>query len=209
MIISPNMLKVFNSCPMKYFHKYMEQISNPVLDKGFMVGKNIHAIASYYLKGENISKFESVLSPIEKEYWERLKACKYYNYEIIGVEKNISCRLGIFWIGGRLDAVVKRENNYYILDYKTGGVSDDMTYDLQTMVYCLLCDKYYPNYEKLSFVYLDLKHNKEITVDFSEALKSEYTRRISELCSKIEKFDPSKFSKLQDCSCEYSKICVL
>lgn len=208
-IISPNVLKVFNSCPMKYFYKYVEQISNPVLDKGFISGKNIHALASYYLRGEDISKFERALTSMEKEYWERLKNCRYYQYDIVGVEKNITCRLGDFWIGGRLDAIVKSRNDYYILDYKTGGVSGDMTYDTQTMVYCLLCDEYYKNYDKLSFVYLDLKNNKDVIVEFSEKLKSEYITKLSDICSKIEHFNPSKFSKSQNCECEYSKMCKL
>ena len=206
-IISPAMLKLFSECSGKFYYRYIEQIPSPHLDKSFAAGKNIHALASYYLKGSDISKLEKVLTSKEAGCWEYLKCSKYFNYETVGVENNISFKLGDFWFGGRLDAVVKNNNSFYILDYKTGGTDDDMTYDYQTMVYLLACEGYYKEYDSLSFVYLDLKRYKEVKIDFSTSLKSQYISKLNDCAAKMINFDINKFSPDKKCMCEYSKIC--
>ena len=50
------MLKTYELCPKKFYLKYIKNISMPVDDEIFELGKNIHAIASYYLKKEYICK---------------------------------------------------------------------------------------------------------------------------------------------------------
>ena len=77
-LFSPNMLKTFESCPKKFYLKYVKNISMPINDEIFEFGKNIHALASYYLKKENIDKMESSLAEREKPIWEYLKNTKYY-----------------------------------------------------------------------------------------------------------------------------------
>lgn len=207
-IISPVMMKLFLSCPFKFYLKYIEGVSAPALDKNFITGKKIHALASYYLQKIDISDFLNSLSEKESAYFNNLINCKYFNYEMVATEKNISLKLGQFWIGGRIDAIVKDDGNYYILDYKTGGVSDDMTYDAQTMVYMLACREFYKQFESLSFVYIDLKNNKEVVIPLTSDLKKEYETKILEICDNITNFSRQKFKKRPDCSCEYQKICV-
>ena len=56
LMISPNMLKTYELCPRKFYLRYVKNISMPVNDDIFEFGKNIHALASYYLRGENIDK---------------------------------------------------------------------------------------------------------------------------------------------------------
>ncbi|MCM1265007.1 MAG: PD-(D/E)XK nuclease family protein [Candidatus Gastranaerophilales bacterium] len=206
-IISPAMLKLFSDCNAKFYYQYIEQIPLPKLDKSFITGKNIHALASYYLQGHNIEKFEKSLTETEKDYWTYLKSCEYIKNEVVGVEKNISCRIDKYWIGGRIDAIVKSENDYYILDYKTGGIKNDMTYDYQTMVYLLLCHNFYQDYNNLYFVYLDLKNKKEQKIKFTEELKQEYENKLIQVCSKMSEFELKTFIPSDECSCEYSKIC--
>ena len=55
---SPNMLKTFKSCPLKYKFKYIDRISLPQKASFFEKGKKVHALANYYLKGDDISKFD-------------------------------------------------------------------------------------------------------------------------------------------------------
>lgn len=207
-IVSPGMLKLFSECEAKWYYRYIEQIPAPKLDKSFITGKNIHALASYYLRGEKIDKFEKCLTEKENGYWTYLKSSGYLKNGIIGVEKNISCRLGKYWIGGRIDAVVKNGDELSILDYKTGGVSDDMVYDYQTMVYLLLCERAYKDFSKLSFIYLDLKNKKEVRITLSDSLKKEYEDKVIEACDKMACFKIESFVRSNDCLCEYSKICT-
>ncbi len=206
-VISPNALKLFASCPGKFYYRYCEQIPIPSLDKNFITGKNIHAIASYMLKGVGIEIFENALTAYEKELWNFLKSNKYFSYDIVGIEKSISCKTGDFWIGGRLDALVKNGNDYYILDYKTGGLKENMVFDYQTMVYLCACDSLISEYDNLSFVYLDLKNKKEIKIDFTNELKNQYTDKLNNMCKKIEEFNIDNLKKCDNKKCEYFKIC--
>lgn len=208
-VFYPNMFHIFSECPMKFHRKYAEQISIPVLDKNFSVGKNIHALASYYLKGENINKFENVLTLKEKEYWDYLKNNEYFNYEPIYIEKNIIRKLDKYWIGGRLDALVKSGENIYILDYKTGKIQKDMTFDFQTMTYCLLCEDIMKEFNSLTFIYIDLKNKIDIKIEYNINLKREYEALLIKLCDRIQKFEPKNFSFPNNCNCEYSRICCI
>ena len=57
---SPNMLKTFEACPKKYYFKYIQKISVPQKNSLFEKGKKVHALANYYLRGDDISKMEKV-----------------------------------------------------------------------------------------------------------------------------------------------------
>ena len=82
---SPNMLKTFELCPKKFYFKYVKKISMPTNDDIFELGKNIHALASYYLKKENLDKMELSLTEKEKPIWEYLKNIEYFSYECLGL----------------------------------------------------------------------------------------------------------------------------
>lgn len=75
---SPNMLKTFESCPVKYNLKFNEKITVPQNPAFFEKGKKIHALANYYHRGANISKLETALTDEEKIIWERLKNNEYF-----------------------------------------------------------------------------------------------------------------------------------
>jgi len=204
-IFSPNMLKTYKKCPKKYCFKYVKGLQMPVNDDIFTLGKNIHALASYYLRGENIDKMEKSLSPKEAELWNYLKNIEYFKYEPLKTEYNLSVKIGNNFFGGRLDALVKNCENYYILDYKTGSAPNDAKYDYQTMVYMLGVNKFYKT-EKVSFVYLDLKNKCETSIDLTKDLINEYEKALIEIGNNIIRKDlpPSK----EDCkNCEYGKIC--
>ena len=207
-VISPNLLKLFEDCPIKFYYRYIEQIPAPNLDKNFTTGKNIHALAAYYLKNLDIEKFENALDSKESILWNYLKKTPYFKYDVVGIEKYISAKLDNCWIGGRIDAIVKDNEDYYILDYKTGEVKDDMTFDFQTMIYLLVCDEMFPIKKSLSFIYLDLKQKREVKTVLTEELKQEYKQRLLNLYKKIASFNPKNFTPPEVCKCEYSKICL-
>ncbi len=200
---SPNMLKTFKLCPKKFEFKYIKKISMPVNDEIFETGKNIHALASYYLRKENIDKMEAALNPAEKILWEYLKQVKYFGYECVNTEYNLAVKIGDHFFGGRLDALVKDGDKYYILDYKTGSAPKEAAYDFQTMIY-LLCVNAFFNTNNVSFVYLDLKNKTEVVIELTEELIQEYKKRLIDISDKIDKeeFSPAKCS-----NCEFDIIC--
>ena len=201
---SPNMLKTYKLCPRKFCLKYVKNISMPVNDDIFEFGKNIHARASYYLRGENIDKMEQALSPKEKSVWEYLKGIPCFNYEVINTEYNLSVRIGEHFFGGRLDALVKHGDTYYILDYKTGAAPRNAKFDYQTMIYTLAVSKFFMT-DKVIFVYLDLKNHEEVRIELNQQLITEYTKHLADIAEQIDKSEVPP--KKENCHCEYSIIC--
>lgn len=213
---SPNMLKTFKSCPLKYKFKYIDRISLPQKASFFEKGKKVHALANYYLKGDDISKFEPTLNENEKIAWNNLKSNEFFSYKYVNSEYNLSCKIGDYWIGGRLDAIVKKHKNesetYYILDYKTGSIPKKPEYDYQTMVYllCLSSAPFITPQDEIKFVYIDLKNNQNCVIDFTQEKKVEYEKTITTICSNIENIQiPEDIEHQKMCDfCEYKKICM-
>lgn len=201
---SPNMLKTFETCPKKFYFKYIKNIAMPTNDEIFELGKNIHAMASYYLKKENIDRLEMVLTSQEKNMWEYLKNNEYFSFEKINTEYNLSVKIGEYFYGGRLDGLVKNDNKYYILDYKTGSIPKNAKYDFQTIIYTLAVSEFYKTQDVI-FVYLDLKNKTEFKIELNEKLSNEYKQRLIDITDKIKEEDYTKISG--NCNCEYNIIC--
>ena len=104
---SPNMLKTYQACLRKYYLQYIEHVQVPKSSLPFEKGKKIHALANYFLQGVNISRIETALNENERQAWERLLNNNYFKMEAVQSEYTLSCKVGDFWVGGRLDAVVK------------------------------------------------------------------------------------------------------
>lgn len=203
-IFSPNMLKTFEECPKKYEFRYIQNISAPQKTTPFEKGKKIHALANYYLKNEDITRLEQTLTQEERKLWEDLKNNEYFKKTYVQSEYNLSFKLDKYWVGGRIDAIVKDENQYYILDYKTGSTPNNPEYDFQTMVYLLAATKFYKT--KCSFVYINLKQNTNYKIDLNEDLEKAYEKKILETCNSIN--NTTSFKKSQNCKfCEFSTFC--
>lgn len=201
---SPNMLKTFKTCPKKYEFKYIQNISVPQKSSLFEKGKKVHALASYYLRGFDTTKLETNLTEQEKIVWESLKQNEYFQKTYVSSEYSLSCKIGGFWVGGRLDAVVKDENFYYILDYKTGSAPQNAEYDFQTMVYLTCAGKKFG--KNIKFVYIDLKNRQNIVIDYLHG--EEYEKILQDFCGKISS-DKFKSQVTKHCEiCEYKKLCT-
>ena len=206
---SPAMLKIFEQCKKKFEYKYVKGISIPVDTSKMQQGKNIHALANYYLKNYNIDKLEKALTPNEETLWNALKNIKQFQYEYLESEYNLTSKIDKFWISGRLDALVKNNKDYYILDYKTGQIPQNPEYDYQTIIYLLMVNKLIKNYSSLNFIYIDLKNQKTTEIKFTDKLKQEYEEKLLKILKDIEKsLKLNIFSQQKECKyCEYYKLC--
>ena len=209
LIFSPNMLKTFLDCPQKYIFKYTEKISVPQKSSWFEKGKKVHALAHYYLRGDDISKLEPALNQEEQQIWQCLKSNPYFQKKYVNSEYNLLCKVGNYWIGGRLDALMASDKDLFILDYKTGAIPKKPEQDFQTMIYLLCVSKLYPDVENLKFVYIDLKNNENHVVEFNDELKVLYEKAIITACDKItDLIPPEEIEHNKRCAfCEYRKIC--
>jgi CRISPR/Cas system-associated exonuclease Cas4 (RecB family) len=200
------MLKTFAQCPRKYYLQYVEKISVPQRTSFFEKGKKIHALAHYYLRGDNTSKLEQSLNADERQVWQVLLSNEYFNKTYVASEYNLSCKIGGYWIGGRLDALMRDDSGFYILDYKTGAIPKNPENDYQTMIYLLAVKKYYETLNSqlstLNFIYIGLKENKSSVIDFNPA----HEDAIIEICDKIT--NEKTFAQSNNCKwCEFKKIC--
>lgn len=207
---SPNMLKTFENCPKKFHYKYNERISIPQNPAFFEKGKKIHALANFYLRGDEISKLETALSADEKILWEKLKSNEFFTKKCLHSEYSITAKIQNHWIFGRLDALMKEGDDYFILDYKTGQIPRNPQDDFQTMVYLLCADKIIQKYNSLKFVYIDLKNDENHIIEFTPEKKSQFELSIDKLCSEIVaiKDFENKQNHLHCKFCEYNKICI-
>lgn len=201
---SPNMLKTYELCPKKFYLKYIKGINMPVNDDVFEFGKNIHAMASYYLRGENLEYMENSLTEREKSVWEYLRAIEYFSYEVINTEYNLAVKVGDYFFGGRLDALVKKNDRFYILDYKTGSAPKNAKYDFQTIIYLLAVKEFFKT-DKVSFVYIDLKNREKVQIEYTPALEEEYKNKLTKTVENINREDEP--TKKENCTCEYELIC--
>lgn len=203
-LYSPNMLKTFQQCPRKFYYRYVKNINMPVNDDIFEFGKNIHALASYYLRKEFIDKMELSLTEKETAVWQYLKNIMYFSYEVVNTEYNLAVKIGDSFFGGRIDALVKNGEEYYILDYKTGAIPKNPKYDFQTMIYIMAVSEFFKT-ERVNFVYIDLKNREEVKISYTPELGEEYRERLLSITDKINHCElPDKKS---ECSCEYSPVC--
>ena len=208
---SPNMLKTFDNCTKKFYFQYIKKISVPQKTSYFEKGKKIHALANYYLRGDDITQLEKALTENETITWTRLKNNEYFKKKYINSEYYISSKIADYWIGGRLDALVQDEINYYILDYKTGAIPDNPEYDFQTIVYLLCLSKKFKRDSNINFIYIDLKNNKNHIITLTPEKLLTYEQTITTICSKINNFkQPDNIEHSKKCDfCEYKKICDL
>lgn len=206
---SPNMLKTYISCPEKYYFKYIQNISMPQPASFFEKGKKIHALANYYLHGADISNMINALDDEEKPVWQKLSENEFFKKTYVNSEYNLSCKIGEFWVGGRLDALMRDGDDYFILDYKTGSIPKNPEVDFQTMVYLMCADKKLKNYNSLKFVYIDLKNDQNTIIELTQERKSLYTKVLTEICKRITE-ETEYPQKTDSCSfCEYSKLCFM
>lgn len=119
---SPNMLKTYEQCPKKFYFRYIENVNVPLSSTPFEKGKKIHALANYFLQGVNISRIETALTQEEKDVWNLLLGNQFFQKDYYNSEYQLSCKIGDYWVGGRLDAVVFDNDYFYVLDYKTGSI---------------------------------------------------------------------------------------
>lgn len=148
-------------------------------------GKKFHALISYYLKGYDISKFESVLNDGEKAMWQALKAdcvLDFSKNKFVAVEHPFLVKEEKFFLNGRFDAIFKGENGYTILDWKMKNLPKNPEDDLQSVVYLYCASKIF-NTENISMTYCSISTLEKTTVNF--ASKDAYYERIFSLVSKL------------------------
>lgn len=129
-----------------------------VHNSSLRIGTMTHAKIDHFLSdlfGIKMPLIDEILDPFKNDYEERqaetalnnfiewFESIKRMNYpiqEVIGLEVPVVCP----WFGGTIDAIVKINNFYYIIDFKTSKQIVP-EYIIQTSAYMWVINNYYQN----------------------------------------------------------------
>lgn len=217
-VVTSGMLKVIEECPQKYNLIYNEHVETPS-DSAFSdIGKEIHALINYKFKGFDITKQLSILSRAEnkllRDLWQNFSDLNINNVERSEFTFNVPFDEN-FVLTGRVDAIRKNNENFEILDWKTGSSENiNPENDMQTIVYlyCIYslfaCQGIVAGCDNLSLTYHFLKEKKFATIKFSEKKFHEYEQILKKSLMKISEFSKSyPINKKQCPSCSFKIVC--
>ncbi len=221
MLLNHDCLNTWQTCPKKYYYKYIKEIKFPEFHNDYELGKSVHALIDYYLRGLEI---KHLLKEADKEIisrWNIIKKEPILNKKIIKTELGLNTPIKNtpYWLTGRIDAVFydEEENKYIIADWKTGKyIAKNIHVNFQHKIYL------YAFYQSRRDLGLDFKPKNlifkyfnifpdslEITeIDFSKEKLLEYEQNFVNIAKNIEK--TVCFQYTGNCTskiCEYKKIC--
>ena len=188
---SANSLKVLNNSLIEFKKKYTDKIELIEKNDKTEEGNKFHALICYYLKNYNVSKFLCALSDNEKEIFERIKKSDIIKFVLSGDKKYIEQPFLVktlignkeFYLTGRFDCVVKKNEKIYICDWKINNLPECPENDIQTLVYVFAASKLFKTKEIEMVYYSLLKDEKKLVKAASDYIGNA-ENRIKEIIQK-------------------------
>ncbi|MFA6989413.1 MAG: PD-(D/E)XK nuclease family protein, partial [Candidatus Gastranaerophilaceae bacterium] len=158
-------LNTWSECKKKYYFKYVKKINIPEKPAAYELGRNVHSLINYYLRGHDIAIIEKNLDTETKTHWFALKNYSLLKNKVLKSEWEFNSKIGEtkYWLNGRVDAIFgdEKNNKYIIADWKTGqNIPKNPESSLQSASYLYSVFraqkdlKLSINYEDLSFLYI-------------------------------------------------------
>lgn len=219
-LLNHDRFNTWQTCRKKYYFKYIKELKYPEFQQNYDLGKSIHALIDYHLRGLSI---EHLLKNSDNKIFDRWNAIKNHpilRKKVIKTEWGFNTRLKDtpYWLIGRIDAIFFDEENhkYIIADWKTGIIPKNIDTNFQHQIYL------YALYQSRKDLGLDFKPENivfqyykivpdsvEITeISFSEEKLIEYEKNFVNIIKNIENSD--EFSMQENCSvkiCPYKGLC--
>jgi len=237
--LSATRLKTFLTCKRKYYHKYVQKIKQHEVPKDmppeYKIGLDVHeALKELYSKKDSYessellkkdlykeldkatgkSEFEKYLIEIQKR--NLAKFCEIEisrfedNWSVHRCEETLECRYSGITLTGQIDRVDKRNNEIFVLDYKTGkypiytAKNVHEATDFQLEFYYLLAGGFG---NVVGCGYYDLKESKIIQESFLEEKLAVLQSTIKDLLN-IEEVNFEMCEDEKNCLfCEYKIMC--
>lgn len=214
-------LNTWCECKRKYYFKYVKKINIPEKKTNFELGRNVHALINYYLKGHDIAIIEKNLDEETTNHWYAVKNYPLLKNKTIKSEWEFNSRVGDtkYWLNGRVDAIFLDGNSKIIIaDWKTGqNIPKNPETSLQASVYLYSVFraqkdlKLSINYEDLSFFYIKTPECKEVCINYSAEKEKMYEKTFLNIINEVETFDFDKkiqVTQNKKCqNCPYSAFC--
>lgn len=219
---SRDQLEVWQECKRKYYLKYKKNIRLPDRQSNFELGKNVHALTNYYLKGHDVSILEKNLDAETANHWIAVKNHPIIKNKLVCAEWpfNVTTGTSKYWLNGRIDAVFYDEtkSKYIIADWKTGKtLQDDIAESFQTKIYLYAFFRAQKDiklsftHEQLEFLYIKTPEYKEININYSSQQEKIYEKYFLDLIKNIESFNFNQkipFDLKESCQkCQFKAFC--
>lgn len=190
---SANSLKLLEKDVEEFKLKYIDNLYFNPDNKKAKAGQNLHSFLCFYLKNFDTSKIEASFAPKDREFIEKIK--KFDEIETLKkadekfIEQSFLIKCASldtpFYLTGRFDAILIKDNKIQIYDWKTLNIPKDPENDIQTIVYLYCASKLYKSYEaqNISITYISLTKNESAEIKFDN--ENDYLKTITSLVSKI------------------------
>lgn len=208
--------ETYQKCPMAYYYKYKKGIRFALAKDTYKLGRSIHSLVDYKLRGLDLGKIEKDLDENTLRHWQNLEDDALLDLEVVCTEWGFDVPLfDNIWLNGRIDAVFKDGDNYIIADWKTGPrlpLDPDDKY--QAMIYMLAFYKAQKDLgldfepENLRFVFVGTNKfgdKKEISCSKEKLLEIE--KILVSMASQIEEAKEFAVNKKNCKFCDFANIC--
>ena len=218
-IYQSNNFEVWQRCQKQYWFKYVKKLAFFDSKEKYDLGRNIHSLIFYKIKGFDISKIENSLDEKTLYHWNYIK-----NHQIF-TNKNILAEWGFnvplknkYWLIGRIDAIFydKNRNKYIIADWKTAQQlpkSPDKNFQALMYMYCFFKARHDLNLEfqpeDLEFQFISTNEKEGIElINCSKQLLDNAENLFIDTIEEINTCTNFAQNKGKECqNCPYLSIC--
>lgn len=215
-----NQFDVWEKCRKQYYYKYVKKLILPEQESNYKLGREVHALINYYLKGFNIEHLLKHADEDVIKLWNTIKDHNLLKNKIIATEWSFNSRIkdSNYWLNGRIDAVFydKAKNNCILVDWKTGqNIPENPEYNYQCMIYLYSFFKGHKdfglnlNQNEMIFQFVKISDSIDIiSIPYSGEKQEEYEKIFLEKIMEIE--SEKEFDKINPCKtkfCQYKRFC--
>ena len=237
--LSATRLKTFLTCKRKYFYNYVQNLKGHQIPRDIPqeheIGRSVHeALKELYTKTQSYTDISKLKSDLDYELNKQTKDNELDKYlialqkkkmipfaknevkrfedgwKVFSCEQNYKCPFAGITLIGQIDRIDKKQNEIFVLDYKTGSYPlynknnfQDAT-DFQLEFYYLLASQLG---DVSGVAYYDLKDIKIVSEAFLEE-KLEILRSNIKDMLMLEEINFTKCEETKNCLfCDYKVIC--
>ncbi len=190
---SANSLKLLNKSTEEFKIKYEQNLCLIQDNQNAKAGENLHKFLCYYLKDFDTSKIEAAFSMKDKNFIEDIKnldavkilksAHRKFIEQPFLVKCHFQDKSGVFYLTGRYDAVLIKNDSINIYDWKSANIPDDPEFDIQTITYLYSASKLYKT-KNVSIEYVSLTKDEAVKVCYNTSYN--YFEKIESIVNKLK-----------------------
>jgi hypothetical protein len=136
----------------------------------------------------------------------------FAGFKIIATEESYTLPGDIYYLNGRIDCILEKDNTLAIVDFKTKYKKDGLSINFQLPLYLRLAENFY-NKEVHTALFFSITDSKPTalfeTLEEKNEIMKEFDNNVRQFTQEISSGSFSFFpSRCEHCyDCEYNKVC--